>query len=139
MVDRWGQPRDKHYPKTKRMPDGGVGYHVGSGQYIASPKYRYSIRDRGYVRIIRRTNDVNYDISNIASIPQEEQPQTPENPGIRKESYSTYGISIPISAGRRAVAGNVIDATDLTPVLIGYKVTVTEITVPVYLDDTGPE
>jgi hypothetical protein len=65
--------------------------------------------------------------------------QTPENPGVRKEAYSTYGVSIPISVGRRIVTGNVIDATDLTPVLIGGKTTITEIKVPVYLEEYGPE
>jgi len=69
--------------------------------------------------------------------PEGDKPQVPENPGIRKQAFSTYGVSIPVSIGRRAVTGNVIDATDITPVLIPGKTTVTEIKVPIYYNDGG--
>ena len=47
--------------------------------------------------------------------------QSPTNPGIREVAYSGYGEHIPVSIGKRAVTGNVIDASPLTPRLVGYR------------------
>ena len=47
--------------------------------------------------------------------------QSPRNPGIREVAYSGYGEVIPVSIGQRAVTGNVIDASPLTPRLVGYR------------------
>lgn len=52
-------------------------------------------------------------------IKQATQAQTPENPGIRHQAVSTYGVSIPVSIGRRVITGNIIDASPIAPVLIG--------------------
>jgi|SRR5215217_634085 len=63
--------------------------------------------------------------------------QTPANPGIRLVSVSTYGITVPVSIGRRVVTGNIVDAEPITPRLEGaYEYEVAE-RVPVY-DNGGP-
>lgn len=45
--------------------------------------------------------------------------QTPANPGIRKVAVSTYGVTVPVSVGRRVITGNIIDANPITPRLVG--------------------
>jgi hypothetical protein len=130
------------YARTKVVDDGAGGkttaYHIGNGMYISKVKYKWSIKENGYVADFRDKKEKTRDETPSQDNAVAEQPQIPENPGIRKEAYSTYGVSIPVSVGRRVVTGNIVDATDLIPVLIGAKTTVTEITVPVYNRDYGP-
>lgn len=47
------------------------------------------------------------------------QAQTPANPGLRKVAVSTYGVTIPVSVGRRVITGNIIEAAPITPKLVG--------------------
>jgi hypothetical protein len=120
-----------YHPSKKRMPDGGTGYHIGNGMYLAKPNYRWDPSLKGYVR---KEQQSFYDVFNPPTVEHTtpvEQPQVPENPGVRKEAFSTYGVTIPISTGRRAVAGNIIDASDLVPRLVGGSTTVVTYTVPI--------
>lgn len=107
----------------------GGNYHDQNGVSIRTESNGISFFGSGDTR----TQPPPPDAQPVTSIPQ-----VPENPGIRKEAYSTYGVSIPVSIGRRAVTGNVIDATDLVPVLVGGRTYVTETVVPKYLQDFGP-
>lgn len=66
-----------------------------------------------------------------------QQEQAPDNPGIRKAAFSTYGVPIPVSIGRRAVTGNVIDATDFIPAIIGSYDYWVEYQVPIYKAGPG--
>lgn len=121
-----------YFPKTKIMPDGGTGYHVGNGAYIAKPNYRWQ-PGVGYVRELKYGRDKEDNSPPTVSPSTDvEQPQIPENPGIRKEAFSTYGVTIPVSTGRRVVTGNIVDASDLVPRLIGGSVTTIEFVVPTY-------
>lgn len=44
-----------------------------------------------------------------------DQPEQPDNPGIREVSVSTYGNTIPVSLGRRRVSGNIVQSTNIIP------------------------
>jgi len=131
-------------PRTKSVNDGAGGkttaYHIGNGMYIAKVKYKYNPSTGGFEADFREPKEKTPDATpaqpkNVTVV---ERAQIPENPGIRKEAYSTYGVTIPVSVGRRVVTGNIVDATDLTPVLVGGKTTISEVTVPVYNRGYGP-
>lgn len=49
------------------------------------------------------------------------QEAPPADPGLRYVQVSTYGVSIPLSIGKRRLAGNIIDAEPLLPKLIGNR------------------
>lgn len=66
------------------------------------------------------------------------QEQRPENPGIREVAFSTYGINIPVSIGKRAVTGNIIDATPPTPEIVGAYEYWVEYKIPVFDSGSGP-
>lgn len=119
------------HPKTKRMPDGGTGYHIGNGMYMHRPKYKWDPSLKGFVNKREPTFYETFEPPVVEPTTPVEQPQIPENPGVRKVVVSTYGITVPISTGRRAVTGNVIDASDLVPRLVGGETTVVTFTIPV--------
>lgn len=104
--------------QTRRNSYGEVEYQIPGGAWIGTPQYRWSIKDRAYVR---------YKRSVPSGLKFPEQPstiidrQTPENPGIKTARVSSYGVTIPASIGRRLIAGNVIDASELVPRLVGYR------------------
>lgn len=82
-------------------------------QYLVSPELRY-----GEVDIAQ-------------------QEQKPENPGIRTVAFSTHGTPIPLSIGRRAITGNIVDASDIVPLYEGeYKYTI-EYKIPIYTSGGG--
>jgi hypothetical protein len=66
------------------------------------------------------------------------QEQRPENPGIREVAFSTYGINIPVSIGKRAVTGNIIDATPPTPEIVGAYEYWVEYKIPIFESGLGP-
>lgn len=64
----------------------------------------------------------------------EDQEAEPTNPGIREVTASTYGQTIPVSLGRRRLPGNILQATQMIPRLVGgrdYEITYK---VPMYAD-----
>jgi hypothetical protein len=63
------------------------------------------------------------------------QEQRPDNPGIRRQAFSTHGASIPVSIGRRPVVGNVVDCSDITPRLVGQYDYYVDYQVPIYEDN----
>lgn len=58
-------------------------------------------------------------------------PQMPENPGVKTYAVSTYGLPIPISAGRRRLSGNIIAGGKIVPKLVGGYDEYVEYEVPV--------
>lgn len=48
--------------------------------------------------------------------------QSPEMPGLKYIVSSAAGAPMPVSIGRRIIAGNIIDCSELEPRLIGYRV-----------------
>lgn len=126
--------REKPYGHKKHSPDGGVGVHIGGGQYIASPNFKWSIKDKGYVRKFKSPAQT-FDTSGLDTV---QDRQTPDNPGLRYATASTYGVNIPVSLGQRFIGGNVIDASELRPVLVGYREYYTD--VRIYPEQAvGPE
>lgn len=70
----------------------------------------------------------------IGNVRIEDQTEKPTNPGIRGEAVSTYGKIIPISMGKRRLAGNIIQSSDMVPKLIGTYEYDVEYQVPIYED-----
>lgn len=61
------------------------------------------------------------DVPDIAA-----QEAAPTKPADKAQSFSTYGVVIPISLGKRRMGGNVVQSTAITSVMIGtydYEVT----------------
>ena len=108
----WGTNGAGGFPGSHYELDGSTGLMQGWGLPYTLPGYQL-----GQV--------------NIAA-----QEQAPGNPGIRKAAFSTYGVAIPISIGRRAITGNVIDATDIVPVMVGTYDYWVEYQIPIY--EVGP-
>lgn len=67
----------------------------------------------------------------VGEIDIKEQQAKPDNPGIKKVAVSTYGITIPLSTGRRLLAGNIIQSGDITPRLIGGREYTIDYAVPI--------
>lgn len=70
---------------------------------------------------------------------EDQQEQKPENPGIRKVTASTYGKTIPVSLGRRRLAGNVIQSSAMVPKLEGTFEYEIEYQIPIYEDPPAVE
>lgn len=64
----------------------------------------------------------------------EDQSAKPEKPETRFVTASTYGRVIPISLGRRRLEGNLIQASNLTPKLVGTTTKTIEYEIPIYED-----
>jgi hypothetical protein len=128
---------NNYYPEKRRTWDGGTAVHIGGGNYIAKPKFRWDPHLKGFVRKREQSFYETFEPPTVEPTTSAEQPQIPENPGVRKEAVSTYGVTIPISTGRRAVTGNIVDATDLVPRLVGGSTTVVTFTVPVTARTAG--
>lgn len=106
------------------LPTGG--YMDDDGRYL---DYNGNEITRPILGVGRLTHGPGYRLGDI-DLPN--QPQMPENPGIREQAFSTHGISIPISIGARAITGNVIDSGGVNPRLIGYREYYVEYKIPVY-------
>lgn len=128
------------YGDTRRNEYGETEHYIGNGAWIGQAKYKYKMGE-GFVR--QPEGDPwqwHKEIKKLRELalaeearkkqfrhwgPEYYDGQTqltgPENPGVRKVAVSTYGVTIPISAGRRRVYGNVIDAADMYARLVGYK------------------
>jgi hypothetical protein len=114
----------RRWINTARDSYGETGVQIAGGAWLVKPQYRWSIKDRAYVRYKKTPAS--------SMFRQAEQPstiiegQTPENPGLKTTRFSTYGTPIPASIGSRLIVGNVIDCSDLEPRLVGYREYYTE-------------
>jgi hypothetical protein len=75
----------------------------------------------------------------VGDVNIQKQDTAPENPGVQTVAFSTYGITIPISMGRRRLVGNVIDALDLVPRLIGNRDYYIDYEVPITESNVGDQ
>lgn len=64
----------------------------------------------------------------------DDQSAEPNSPGRREVTASTYGKVIPISFGIRRLEGNIIQASDLIPRLVGNQTKYIEYQIPMYED-----
>lgn len=126
------------WQRTRADASGQLWYEMsprGSNKWMATVKYRFNPR-RGYEYTFPGWGKP----WNPPAAPAEaERAQSPENPGIRIEAFSTYGVAIPLSIGQRRISGNVIDATPLTPRLEGERYYTTKVRVPIIpVEEIGP-
>jgi hypothetical protein len=98
--------------------------------------YSLDLRAGAYVHHQRKQIDLSIfdepDTVAGQTIHQTEYLQTPKNPGIRKLRVSTHGATIPVSIGRRAVTGHIVDSGPIQPHLVGAHSYVVRERVPIY-------
>lgn len=72
----------------------------------------------------------------VGNVDIEDQADKPENPGRKKVTSSAYGMTIPLSNGRRKLPGVLIQSGDLVPLLIGGREYDITYKLPIYEDKT---
>lgn len=111
-------------------------YNSNVDKWNYTTPYSYSIKDRAYVHYARSKIDLSIFMETDSQVGQTIRKtvgaQSPANPGIRTVQASTYGATVPVSIGRRAVTGHIVDADPIMPHLVGAYSYVVRERVPVY-------
>lgn len=117
-------------------------YNAGVNRWNNIGAYSYSVLDGAYVHFQRRKIDLSIFEQTDSLVGQTIRKtvgaQSPANPGIRTVQASTYGATVPVSIGRRAVTGHIVDADPIMPHLVGAYSYVVRERVPVY-SGGGPD
>ncbi len=72
----------------------------------------------------------------IGSVPTiADQQASPIKPADKAQSFSTYGVVIPISSGRRRMSGNVIESTPIKSQMLGTYDYYTTYQIPITVTD----
>lgn len=73
--------------------------------------------------------------TDIGTVDIADQDAAPTKPADKAVSFSTYGVVIPISLGKRRMSGNVIESTNIVSVMLGSYDYFVEYQIPITTTD----